>query len=526
MLDSDLSADAGLLAAGAAEAARLVDLRLAERLAGGSVAAGGGFEPGMVLVWALGWQGRGEESQAVLATLVGTETDDTQRATLAVARAGSLYWPLGKPDLAEALLTEAQQALADEQLALPLTALQTTFHAWQTRHEQAERTGYAVFAAKDVPPGAVLLASYGLVLSLGARGQLAQIEPVTARAYAAAGESFDAAQVAPCVAARHLVALRLAGELRKCERLAADLDARYSRAPGIQPQLGAAWLGHSALSAGRVSTAAGLLRHATAGIPFAPNPEHGNTLLWLAEAFAKLGAAPPARAALADWVDQRLPGMAHLDPEVLLVQAWIAAAEGAVSEAIRLARDAATHAASLSQSAHEVLALHTATCFGDRDTVARLTELATQVDGPRAAAAAAQAAALAADDGPGLHTASLRLEQMGDMLAAADTAAQAATVHARHGHRAEQASATARARHLATACGGARTPALTALTQPLPLTDREREIVTLAATGMTNRLIADRLVVSVRTVEGHLYRAAAKPGTSDRTQLAALLHTD
>jgi DNA-binding CsgD family transcriptional regulator len=43
---------------------------------------------------------------------------------------------------------------------------------------------------------------------------------------------------------------------------------------------------------------------------------------------------------------------------------------------------------------------------------------------------------------------------------------------------------------------------------------------------MTNRLIADRLVVSVRTVEGHLYRAAAKLGTSDRTQLAALLHTD
>ncbi|MGH3527920.1 MAG: response regulator transcription factor [Pseudonocardiaceae bacterium] len=41
---------------------------------------------------------------------------------------------------------------------------------------------------------------------------------------------------------------------------------------------------------------------------------------------------------------------------------------------------------------------------------------------------------------------------------------------------------------------------------------------------MSNRQIADRLVVSVRTVEGHLYRACAKLGASDRAELAALLH--
>jgi len=36
---------------------------------------------------------------------------------------------------------------------------------------------------------------------------------------------------------------------------------------------------------------------------------------------------------------------------------------------------------------------------------------------------------------------------------------------------------------------------------------------------------AERLVVSVRTVENHLYRACTKLGTSDRAELAALLHT-
>ncbi|MGB8254662.1 MAG: helix-turn-helix transcriptional regulator, partial [Pseudonocardiaceae bacterium] len=69
-------------------------------------------------------------------------------------------------------------------------------------------------------------------------------------------------------------------------------------------------------------------------------------------------------------------------------------------------------------------------------------------------------------------------------------------------------------------------PALAALTTPLPLTQREREIVTLAASGLSNRQIADRLVVSVRTVEGHLYRACAKLGASDRAELAALLRGD
>ncbi|MGB9279982.1 MAG: helix-turn-helix transcriptional regulator, partial [Pseudonocardiaceae bacterium] len=78
----------------------------------------------------------------------------------------------------------------------------------------------------------------------------------------------------------------------------------------------------------------------------------------------------------------------------------------------------------------------------------------------------------------------------------------------------------------AQACEGARTPALAALAAPLPLTSREREIVTLAAGGLSNRQIADRLIVSVRTVEGHLYRACAKLGTSDRTELAALLRSD
>ena len=59
--------------------------------------------------------------------------------------------------------------------------------------------------------------------------------------------------------------------------------------------------------------------------------------------------------------------------------------------------------------------------------------------------------------------------------------------------------------------------------RPLPLTPREREIVSLAARGLSNKDIAERLTVSVRTVEGHLYRAGHKLGVSERTDLAAVL---
>ncbi|MEV6784308.1 helix-turn-helix transcriptional regulator [Streptomyces sp. NPDC051098] len=52
-----------------------------------------------------------------------------------------------------------------------------------------------------------------------------------------------------------------------------------------------------------------------------------------------------------------------------------------------------------------------------------------------------------------------------------------------------------------------------------PLTPREREVAALAATGMSNRDIAHRLVVSVRTVENHLHRIYHKLGITARNAL-------
>jgi non-specific serine/threonine protein kinase len=57
-----------------------------------------------------------------------------------------------------------------------------------------------------------------------------------------------------------------------------------------------------------------------------------------------------------------------------------------------------------------------------------------------------------------------------------------------------------------------------------PLTPREREVALLVAEGLSNRDIANRLVLSVRTVEVHVDRILTKLGFSNRTQLAAWAH--
>ena len=83
--------------------------------------------------------------------------------------------------------------------------------------------------------------------------------------------------------------------------------------------------------------------------------------------------------------------------------------------------------------------------------------------------------------------------------------------------------AAGRGDHIAAALRAARETA----SQPPPqqqevLTPREHEITELIAAGLTNRQIAERLFIALRTVDTHVGHILAKLGCSNRSQVAAL----
>jgi len=182
----------------------------------------------------------------------------------------------------------------------------------------------------------------------------------------------------------------------------------------------------------------------------------------------------------------------------------------------------AEKARSAGRFAEEVMSLQTAAQFGDPSGASRLSELESIVEGPRCGAAARFAAALGEGDGADLASVSEEFERIGDLVAAIDAAAHAAIAYRRHDKRGSALGSSTRADSLAAQCGAA-TPALRQATEALPFTDRETEIVMLVGEGLSNRAIADRLTLSVRTVESYVYRAMSKTGTTSRDELAALM---
>ncbi|WP_406119603.1 LuxR C-terminal-related transcriptional regulator [Streptomyces sp. NBC_00989] len=200
---------------------------------------------------------------------------------------------------------------------------------------------------------------------------------------------------------------------------------------------------------------------------------------------------------------------------------WLAAARGDVEAAReivdgRWSEGEESRGATVEDGRPAAYVLYDAVRLGAPERVAgRLARLPG--DGP--AVLARHAEALVDGDGPALDKVAGELEQRGFLLFAAEAHAQAVRAH--RDPRAARMSRT-RAVALARRCQGARTPALSGLVLG-ELTARQRQIVTLAAAGLSNRQIADRLTLSVRTVGNHLYSAYARLGASDRGALPWLV---
>ncbi|MFJ9472186.1 LuxR C-terminal-related transcriptional regulator [Streptomyces caniferus] len=112
---------------------------------------------------------------------------------------------------------------------------------------------------------------------------------------------------------------------------------------------------------------------------------------------------------------------------------------------------------------------------------------------------------------------------MGAGLYAAEAYAELARFLRQAGGVKAATAATARARELLRGCGPVDTPPLRFLGPAVLLSDRERLIAGLAAGGMADKEIAERLCLSVRTVSNTLYRVYRKVGAENRRDLRVLM---
>ncbi len=518
-VDSDLPPDAALLVRAADGAVWLADLSLADRLAEAAIDAGAGPEPNFVRAHALSWLGRGEEAEAVLAGIRTADLTDQQRARLAFLRSSNMLWALGDPSRAKELIDEASSST-------PAHA-RTYIDAFLTVYWFAtDQPDAAVQAAKDLAiedlPVVGAEIAWALAQIAADAGRTSEAIKAAEAGYDVATRTLDAPHMRFNIADAHVTALLLSGRVSEALEVAERTRVQAASLPGAAQPLGAAVAGRAALGAGDLQNACLLLQQAVHGLTAS------HALGWgyryrvaHVTALAMRGLSDDAAVALGA-LDEVQRAFRSLDFERSLARAWVAASQGAASEAITILNGAAERLRAIGRFAEEVMCLQTATQFGDRASAPRLRELEEIVEGPRVAVAARFAAALCDDDAAELASVSEDFERMGDVVAAIDAAAHAALAYRRKDKRGSALGCSTRADALA-AGSGAVTPALRRATEALPLTDRETEIVMLIGEGLSNRAIAERLFLSVRTVESYVYRAMAKTETTTRDELAALL---
>lgn len=153
----------------------------------------------------------------------------------------------------------------------------------------------------------------------------------------------------------------------------------------------------------------------------------------------------------------------------------------------------------------------------DRDTAERIRPRIQSLGGELALTRMDAHGAIDAGSGDGVMEASARLAGLHAPRAAAKFYSQAARLYREAGMLDDAAVARA-AIHSLTGAGGPRpeTPS------PRALTAREAQVVRYIADGLTNGQIANRLVLSVRTIESHINRISRKTGAAGRHEIAKL----
>lgn len=523
MMRSDLDPDLDLVVKAAAGALAMSNVVLGEQLARFAFDRGGGLPAALVLAEALGWQGRGEDADAILLDVDIGDADQLMIARWGCLRAANLAWGCGDAETAVRALAEVKARVSAEAAVHLIDALELSIGFFSGDVETTIELGTRLCDSDAVPMATVwaAVATCGALVAVGRFSDVRRIADAGLRAAALckAGSQRFAIGLAEVMVAT------AAGDCSAADRIASRYAAMAAGLPAAEAMVDA-MRGLVHVTRGELSSACAVLGRSISQLSQGfPSPWLLVVAALHAQAEGARGDSEAAAAALRRAEQAYGPHVAVFLPELELARAWERAAAGDTTAAQTHAMRAAQIAQAAGMHVAEMRARHASVRFGDCGQAARIEELVEILNTTSAQAVADHARGLAQRDPVLLDTAAHEFADLGALAFAADASAHAASEHARQGNRRKEIESSTWAHALAGQCE-LRTPALEAAARPLPFSARERQIVLLVAAGLSNRQIADRLVISVRTVEGHLYRLFTKLGVNHRDQLVQLLNLD
>ncbi len=525
-LESGQAGEPGETLWAAREAFRREDYVLAARLARSVWERAGLVEAAIVLVDALDLCGQiDDEVPELMAEAYRRAADDAERTAVVVRSASALFHLPGRGHEADEQLRWAAGRLTDPACRRALEAQRGNHFLRTGDVARTIEVDQPLLASADDPASAQATRDMSVALALAGRTDeaLGHAE----RALAVRQDLQRGEQVA--AATTFVVAMVLAlTESGRLDEAAAMAEQVYAVAVERANADGQAWVANMwalvLLGQGRLAGAERLFREAATVFHDLRHPGERWGLAGIALAAGHAGAGEVAKAAVED-LDRTAPtSFTLMDVHVDRGRAWAAVAAGDLARARAILEAGVERAEAWGQHATATAALHDLLRLGVTGPVPdRLRALGARVDGALAAARVRHAEAVDGGVPDDAAAAAAGFEACGALLLAAEASVLESVLAGRHGLRRRAAAAQARAAALRARCEGARTPALAQVDGPARLTLREREVATLAATGLSSRAIAERLSVSVRTVDNQLHRVYTKLGISRRSELPASL---